>query len=97
MCKKINYRNIKSLKSYVPIFFCFSIRPIHLELFLHLSTLTFSAAQKGFDACRGTLIELVSECVTNFIGAIKKFHELYNSKYFINNDQSLQNYVSNEG
>lgn len=62
-------RGLKSLKVYVCLFVCFTIKAVHLELVSSLSTDAFLAALRRFIARRGRCALLFSDCGTNFVGA----------------------------
>lgn len=65
-------RGIKSMKMYVCLFVCFTIKAIHLEVAFSLSTDSFLTALRRFIARRGRCSLLFSDCGTNFVGAHRK-------------------------
>ncbi|GBN72841.1 hypothetical protein AVEN_191399-1 [Araneus ventricosus] len=54
---------------YVCIFVCFITKAVHVEFASDLTTETFLAFFKPFVGPTGKLIELGSDCGTNFVGA----------------------------
>ncbi|GBM90861.1 hypothetical protein AVEN_49824-1 [Araneus ventricosus] len=63
---------IRPMKTYACIFVCFTVKAVHLEMLGDLSSDCFIAAFKGFAVRRGKLVEIFSDCGTNFIGASKE-------------------------
>lgn len=64
-------RGAVKLKSYLCLFICLSIKAVHLELVSDLSANAFLAAFKRFISRRGTVMNVYSDCGTNFVKAYK--------------------------
>lgn len=77
-------RGCKTIKAYIALFICFSVRAIHLELVSELSTEAFLLCLRRFISRRGKPAEIWSDNGTNFIGANKKLQEIHS---FINENQ----------
>ncbi|XP_071639980.1 uncharacterized protein [Temnothorax longispinosus] len=56
-------------------FVCFTIKAIHLEVALSLSTDSFLPALQRFIARRGRCSHLFSDCGTNFVGAAQELEQ----------------------
>ena len=65
----IKARGVKSFKSYVSLFVCFTTKAVHLELVFSLTTEAFLAAPRRFVSRRGQCSRLFSDCGTNFVKA----------------------------
>uniref|UniRef100_A0A2S2R538 Integrase catalytic domain-containing protein n=1 Tax=Sipha flava TaxID=143950 RepID=A0A2S2R538_9HEMI len=66
---KSGIRRVKSIKSYIAVFVCFSTRVVHLEQVSGLSSDDFIAALTRFITRRGPCLHLYSDNGTNFVGA----------------------------
>ena len=71
----IQGRGKKRLKRWLCVFTCLSVRAVHLEMAWGLDTDTFLNA---FTRRRGVPKDVVSDCGTNFVGAVNELKELYN-------------------
>lgn len=69
-------RGIKSQKSYICLFVCFTTKALHIELVSDLSTDAFLGALRRFIARRGRCSYIFSDCGTNFVGASRELHYL---------------------
>lgn len=69
-------RSSRVIKGYLSIFTCMATKAIHIELVTNLSTESFIAALRRFQASRGICTDLYSDNATNFIGAINYLEEL---------------------
>ncbi|XP_073956369.1 uncharacterized protein [Choristoneura fumiferana] len=65
-------RGAKTIKTYVAIFICLSVKAIHLELVSDLTSEAFIAAFKRFVARRGKCTHIWSDQGRNFVGANKE-------------------------
>jgi hypothetical protein len=74
----IQGRGKKRLKRWLCVFTCLSVRAVHLEMAWGLDTDTFFNAFTRFTSRRGVPKEVVSDCGTNFVGAVNELKELYN-------------------
>ena len=70
------YRGAKVTKAYICLFVCCAVKAIHLELVSDLTTEAFIAALRRFVARRGTCVQIISDCGSNFVGAIRQLQEL---------------------
>ena len=80
-------RNYKTLKSYIAVFVCFSIKAMHLELVSDLTSEAFIAALRRFVARRGLPDVIHCDNGTNFVGANNTLKEMHN--FLKNNSNSL--------
>ena len=78
-----NQRGVKSIKSYVAIFICFSTRAVHIEVISDLTTESFIAALKRFISRRGKCYKMYSDNGSNFVGAHNEMKEM---KAFLTKD-----------
>lgn len=62
-------RNPTLSKAYIAVFVCLVTRAVHLELVSDSTTTAFIAAFRRMVARRGTVIEVLSDNGTNFVGA----------------------------
>ncbi|XP_055633678.1 uncharacterized protein LOC129774015 [Toxorhynchites rutilus septentrionalis] len=67
----------KHVKGYIAVFLCLATKGIHLELVSDLSTEAFLAAMDRFVNRRGLVKRILSDHATNFTGASKELHHLY--------------------
>jgi hypothetical protein len=86
----------KTIKAYVCLFICLSIKAIHIELVSDLTADTFLDALKRFVSRRGTVKSIISDNATNFIKANKDLIDLH--QFFQNSEISrkLVTTLSNE-
>ncbi|UYV60560.1 hypothetical protein LAZ67_1001526, partial [Cordylochernes scorpioides] len=76
-------RSKGTIKCYVILFVCFSVKAIHLEMVTSLSTSSFIAALRRFISRRGKPSKIYSDNGTNFRGTesfMKKQYKIMNSK-----------------
>ncbi|UYV72368.1 hypothetical protein LAZ67_9002823 [Cordylochernes scorpioides] len=76
-------RSKGTIKCYVILFVCFSVKAIHLEMVTSLSTSSFIAALRRFISRRGKPSKIYSDNGTNFKGTesfMKKQYKIMNSK-----------------
>ena len=64
-------------KGYIAIFVCFATRAIHIEVVESLTTEAFLAALRRFIARSGKPRTIYSDNGTNFQGAAKQLHAIY--------------------
>ena len=89
-------RGSRSHKCYVALFVCLATRAIHLELVSDLTTGAFLAALKRFLARRGRILELHSDCGTNFIGATAELRKML-QEALLDKREEIQQEIMNEG
>lgn len=77
--RELKLRKSRTLKIYIAVFVCFTVKAIHLEVVTELSTNAFMSAFDRFVARRGLPSDIYSDCGTNFVGANKQLHALINS------------------
>uniref|UniRef100_A0A2S2N7B6 Integrase catalytic domain-containing protein n=1 Tax=Schizaphis graminum TaxID=13262 RepID=A0A2S2N7B6_SCHGA len=77
---KSGIRRVKSIKSYIAVFVCFSTRAVHLELVSGLSSDAFIAALTRFIARRGPCLHLHSDNGTNFVGANRELSSYFKAE-----------------
>jgi len=70
-------RNAPSVKCYLAVFVCMSIKAIHVEVVSDLSTNAFIASLHRFVSRRGVPSDIYSDCGTNFIGADRELQKLF--------------------
>lgn len=78
LMKELNLRKGRQYKVYIAVFVCMSVKAVHLEMVLDLSTDAFLAALDRFVARRGLPSAIYSDCGTNFVGASKQLFNLVN-------------------
>uniref|UniRef100_A0A2S2NBR8 Integrase catalytic domain-containing protein n=1 Tax=Schizaphis graminum TaxID=13262 RepID=A0A2S2NBR8_SCHGA len=71
-------RKARQYKVYIAVFVCMTVKCVHLELVLDLSTDSFLAAFDRFVARRGLPSDVYSDCGTNFVGAARQLRTLVN-------------------
>lgn len=76
--REMRLRKSREYKAYIAVFICMSVKAVHLELVLDLSTDAFLAAFDRFVARRGLPSDLYSDCGTNFVGAAKQLRKFIN-------------------
>jgi len=69
-------KNSRSIKCYLSIFLCLTIKAVHIEVVSDLSTNTFLAALQRFVARRGTPSDIYTDCGTNFKGADQELRNI---------------------
>ena len=75
--KKGHTRKPVLIKSYIPIFVCFSSKASHIEIISDLTTEAFLAGLKRFISRRGLPQEIHSDNGSNFLGAKNDLNDLY--------------------
>ena len=68
------------VKKYVCIFVSLSVKAVHLELVLDLTTDAFIACLRHFIAQRGKPILIWSDHDTNFVGAAREIKNIFSGK-----------------
>ena len=76
MIKSGSIRKPIITKAYVCVFVCFSVKTVHLELILDLTTATFIATLQRFISWRGKPAPIWSDRCTNFVRACQEMKEL---------------------
>lgn len=76
--KTSSRKNAPFAKGYIALFICQTTRAIHLELVSDLSSTQFLKAFKRFISRRGMPKKIYSDNGTNFIGASKEIHNMWN-------------------
>lgn len=74
--KETRLRKSREYKVYIAIFVYMSVKAVHLELVLDLTSEAFLAALDRFTARRGVPTDIYSDCGTNFVGASKELYKL---------------------
>ncbi|CAI6347553.1 unnamed protein product [Macrosiphum euphorbiae] len=77
LVKEHRRRNAHSVKVYLALFICMSVKAVHLEIVSDLSTDAFLAALDRFVARRGIPSNLYSDCGTNYVGAARQLKLLF--------------------
>ena len=72
----IQGRGKRRLKRWLCLFTWLSVRAVHLEMAWGLDTDTFLNAFTRFTSRRGVPKEVVSDCGTNFVGAVNELKKL---------------------
>ncbi|XP_055951518.1 uncharacterized protein LOC129987580 [Argiope bruennichi] len=89
-------RGAKTTKGYMVVFVCFATKALHLELVTDYTSDSFIAALKRFCSRRSTPKHIHSDNGTNFLGAKRKFKDLYNHLSKINLDQKVSYFLSQQ-
>ncbi|XP_025419129.1 uncharacterized protein LOC112689568 [Sipha flava] len=76
LVKEHRRRNAQSVKIYLALFICMSVKAVHLEIVTDLSTDAFLAALDRFVARRGIPSKMFSDCGTNYVGAARQLKTL---------------------
>ena len=69
-------RGVRRQKRWLCLFTCLSTRAVHLEVAFGLDTDSFLNAFTRFTSRRGVPTEMVSDCGSNFVGAVNELKEL---------------------
>lgn len=97
LLKEKKYRNRKTIKSYVAVFVCLSIKAVHLELVTDLSSEGFIAALRRFVSRRGLCQDIFSDNGTNFVGANNILKELTAELHATDAQDKINAYLTNKG
>ncbi|XP_055928180.1 uncharacterized protein LOC129959385 [Argiope bruennichi] len=89
-------RGAKTTKGYMVVFVCLATKALHLELVTDYTSDSFIAALKRFCSRRSTPKHIHSDNGTNFLGAKRKFKDLYNHLSKINLDQKVSYFLSQQ-
>ena len=84
---------VANSKRWAVLFTCLTTRAIHIELIESMDSSSFINALRRFLALRGPVIQLRSDCGTNFVGAYNELQASLNE--MDNND--IQSYLASEG
>jgi len=76
--QELRLRKSRQYKVYIAVFICMTVKCVHLEPVLDLSTDAFLAAFDRFVARRGLPTDVYSDCGTNFVGAARQLRLLVN-------------------
>lgn len=77
LVKEHRRRNAQSVKVYLSLFVCMSVKAVHIEIVSDLSTEAFLAALDRFVARRGIPSNIYSDCGTNYVGAARQLKTLF--------------------
>ena len=80
-------------KRWAVLFTCLTIRAIHIELLESMDTSSFINALHRFLALRGPVVQLCSDCGTNFVGT----HNELQSYLKEMDEGAIQSYLAAEG
>ena len=69
ICARRTRGGLAYSKRWAALFACMSARAVHIEVIESMDTLSFINALRRFLAIRGPVIQLCSDCGTNFVGA----------------------------
>ena len=69
ICARRTREGLAQSKRWAVLFACMSIRAVHIEVIESMDTSSFINAFRRFLAIRGPVIQLRSDCSTNFVGA----------------------------
>lgn len=76
--RETRLRKSREYKAYIAVFVCMSVKAVHLEIMLDLTSEVFLASLDRFTARRGVPTDIYSDCGTNFVGASKELFKLIN-------------------
>ena len=82
------------VKGYVCLFVCLTMKAVHLELVMDLSTEAFLAALRRFVARRGRPALLMTDNGSNFVGAQRELAELYQLLSTPESTESVSQYLT---
>ena len=83
---------VANSKRWAVLFTCLTTRAIHIELIGSMDSSSFINALRRFLALRGPVVQLRSDCGTNFVGAYNKLQASLNEM-----DDAIQPYLASEG
>lgn len=86
-------RNSSTMKMYIAVFVCLSIKAVHMEVVDDLTTESFLAAYKRFVSRRGKPENTYSDNGKTFVGANKQLKEL--EDLFAEENSNLMQYMTN--
>ncbi|XP_050308278.1 uncharacterized protein LOC126744769 [Anthonomus grandis grandis] len=72
-------RGAKIYKAYVCLFICTNTKCLHLELLSDLTSEALLAGLRRFIARRGKVLNLYSDCGTNFVGSDKYLRQIFSN------------------
>jgi len=84
------------VKAYICVFVSFSVKAVHLELVIDLTSEAFIACLKRFIARRGLPSLIWSDNGTNFVGATRELKELYQFLQTQATQESINHYLSDQ-
>ena len=83
---------VANSKRWTALFTCLTTRAIHIELIESMDSSSFINALRRFLALRGPVVQLRSDCGTNFVGAHNELQASLNEM-----DDAIQRYLASEG
>jgi len=83
---------VANSKRWAVLFTCLTTRAIHIELIESMDSSSFINALRRFLALRGPVVQLRSDCGTNFVGAHNELQASLNEM-----DDAIQSYLASEG
>ena len=83
---------VANSKRWAVLFTCLTTRAIHIELIESMDSSSFINALRRFLALRGPVVQLRSDCGTNFVGAYNELQASLNEM-----DDAIQSYLASEG
>ena len=75
--KEHRRRQSRTIKVYLALFVCMSVKAVHLEIVSDLTTDAFLAALDRFVSRRGIPSNVYSDCGTNYVGAARQLRTLF--------------------
>ena len=84
---------VASNKRWAVLFTCLTIRAIHIELIEAMDTSSFINALRRFLAIRGPVVQMRSDCGTNFVGARNELEAALKEM----DKKSIETYLNQEG
>ena len=84
---------VANSKRWAVLFTCLTIRAIHIELLESMDTSSFINALRRFLALRGPVVQLRSDCGTNFVGAHNELQSCLKEM----DEGAIQSYLAAEG
>jgi len=87
----------QTTKDYIAIFVCFVTKAVHIEVVTSLTTEAFLAALRHFIARQGRPRVIYTDNRTNYQGAAKQLHEVYNMFQCPTQMTRVQDFLTTEG
>ena len=84
---------VANSKRWAVLFTCLTIRAIHIELLESMDTSSFINPLRRFLALRGPVVQLRSDCGTNFVGAHNELQSCFKEM----DEGAIQSYLAAEG